>query len=313
MKVTFTPLVAVLAASILSGGHADAQVRGRGGVRVGTTRTRVSVVVGRPYFYRPYYYRSFYDPFYFDPFYGPYYRPFYWYPSAQIGYGYGRFEGSAALRLQVMPRETEVYIDNYYAGTVDDFDGMFQRLHIEPGAHDITLYHDGYRTVRQGIYLQPTGTFRLRYMMVPLGPGEAAEPRPVEPPPPPQGAPGAPSQAGPNVYPPQPPRRTPGQRPEGPPPGAYPPPPPGAYPPPPPGNRSDAASLSIRVQPANAQVLIDGERWDGPSGDDRLVIQVAPGVHHVEVRGDGYRSYQTDVTARPGETSTVNISLTRQP
>jgi len=67
------------------------------------------------------------------------------------------------------------------------------------------------------------------------------------------------------------------------------------------------------VQPANADVLIDGERWDGPSGDERLVVQVAPGVHHVEVRRDGYRTYQSDITARPGETSTVNISLTRQP
>ena len=308
MKVTFVPLAAVLAAGILWGGHADAQVRARGGVRVVAPRARVSVVVGRPYYYRPYYrpyYRSFYDPFYFDPFYRPYsYRPFYWYPYSQVGYGYGRFDGSAALRLQVSPRETEVYIDNYYAGTVDDFDGMFQRLHIEPGAHDVTLYHDGFRTVRQRIYIQPTGTFRLRYMMVPLGPGEAPETRPAEPPPaPPQGTPGTPSQAGPNVYPP-PPRGAPGQRPEGPPPGAY---------PPPPGNRSDAASLSIRVQPGNAEVFIDGERWDGPSGDDRLVVQVAPGAHHVEVRREGYRSYQTDINARPGETTTVNISLTRQP
>ena len=303
MKVTFTPLVAVLAASILSTGHADAQVRVGRGVRVGTPRTRVSVVVGRPYFYRPYYYRSFYDPFYFDPFYGPYYRPFYWYPPAQ--FGYGRFDGAGSLRLQVTPRDTEVYIDNYFAGSVDDFDGFFQRLHIEPGAHDITLFRDGFRTVRQRIYIGPTGTFRLRYTMVPLGPGEAQEPRPVEPPPPPQGTPGPPAQAGPNVYPPQPPRGAPGQRPEGPPPGVYPPPPPGA--------QTNAASLSIRVQPPGAEVLIDGERWDGPSGEERLVVQVAPGLHHIEVRRDGYRTYQTDIAARPGETSTVNISLTRQP
>ena len=59
-------------------------------------------------------------------------------------------------------------------------------------------------------------------------------------------------------------------------------------------------------------VLIDGERWEGPSGDERLVIQVAPGHHHIEVRRDGYRPYQSDVDLRPGETSTVNISLSRQ-
>jgi hypothetical protein len=302
MKISFTPLVAVLAASFFWCGHADAQVRVRGGVRVVTPRTHVSVFVGRPYYYRPiyrpYYFDPFYRPYYFNPFYRSYYyRPFYWYPYAAVGYGYGRFDGSASLRLQVTPRDTEVYIDNYYAGTVDDFDGIFQRLHIEPGAHDVTLYREGYRTVRQRVYIQPTGTFRLRYNMVPLGPGDIPEPRPAEPPSPPQqGAPGAPSQAGPNQYPPYPPQ--PPQR--G---GAL-------YPPASPAQRE--TSLSIRVQPTNAEVFIDGERWDS-SGDDRLVVQVAPGVHHIEVRREGYRTYATDITARPGETSNVNISLTRQP
>jgi len=93
------------------------------------------------------------------------------------------------------------------------------------------------------------------------------------------------------------------------PPGAY-PPPQGIYPPP--GNRSESGSLSIRVQPANAEVLIDGARWEGAAGDERLVVQVAPGVHHVEARSQGYRTYQSDITVRPGEASTVNISLSRQ-
>jgi len=303
VKVTFIPLAAALAASVLWAGRSDAQVRIGGGVRVATPRTRVSVVVGRPYYYRPFYSRSYYRPYY--PFYGSYfygsyfYPPFYWYPYAQVGYGYGRFDG-ASLRVQVTPRETEVFIDNYYAGTVDDFDGLFQRLHVEPGAHDITLYREGYRTVRQRIYIQPTGTFRLRYMMVPLGPGEIAEPRPVEPPPP-QNTPGAPP-GGPNRFPSPPPGAPSPQ-------GAY-PPPQGAYPPP--GNGADSASLSIRVQPANAEVFIDGERWQGAASDERLIVQVAPGVHHVEARSEGYRTYQSDITVRPGETSTVNISLSRQ-
>jgi PEGA domain len=310
VKVTFIPLVAALAASMLWAGRSDAQVRVGGGVRVATPRTRVSVVVGRPYYYRPFYYRSYYRPYYrpyyFAPFYGSYFYgsyfhwPFYWYPYAQVGYGYGGFDGTS-LRVQVTPRDTEVFIDNYYAGTADDFDGLFQRLHVEPGAHDITLYREGYRAVRQRIYIQPTGTFRLRYMMVPLGPGEIGEPRPAEPPPP-QNTPGAPPTAGPNRYPP-PPRGAPAPQ------GAY-PPPQGAYPPP--GDRSESASLSIRVQPENAEVFIDGERWQGVASDERLVVQVAPGVHHVEARREGYRTYQSDVTVRPGETSTVNISLSRQ-
>ena len=299
MGVTVIPLAAVLAASMLWAGRSDAQVRIGGGVRVATPRTGLSVVVGRPYYYRPYYYRPFYyrpyyRPYYFAPFYGSYFygsyfSPFYWYPYAPVGYGYGGFDG-AALRVQVTPHDTQVFIDNYFAGTADDFDGLFQRLRVEPGAHDITLWREGYRTVRQRVYIQPTGTFRLRYMMVPLGPGETAEPRPAEPPPA-QNAPGPPVGGTPS------------------PPGAY-PPPQGAYPPP--GNRSESASLSIRVQPANAEVLIDGERWQGAAGDERLTVQVAPGVHHVEARSEGYRTYQSDITVRPGETSTVNISLSRQ-
>ena len=290
MKVTFIPLAAVLAASVLWASRSDAQVRIGGGVRVATPRTRMSVVVGRPYYYRPFYYRSYYRPYYFAPFYGSYFYPppFYWYPYAQAGYGY-RADG-ASLRIQVTPRDTEVFIDSYYAGTADDFDGLFQRLHVEPGAHDITLYREGYRTVRQRVYIQPTGTFRLRYMMVPLGAGETAEPRPAEPPRPPN-APGAPPPVGAPV--PQ---------------GAY-PPPPGAYLPPGNDNRAESASLSIRVQPANAEVFIDGERWQGAAGDERLIVQVVPGVHRVEARSDGYRTYQSDITVRPGETSTVNISL----
>jgi hypothetical protein len=302
VKVTVAPLAIVLAAGILSGGHADAQVRVRGGVRVGAPRARAVVVVGG-YYRRPFY-DPFYDPFYFNSFYRPYYRPFYWYPQA--AYGQRIYEGDASLRLQVSPRETEVYIDNYYAGTVDDFDGIFQRLHIEPGSHDITLYLDGYRTVHQRIYLQPSGsTFRLRYMMQPLGPGDVAEPRPVEPPPPqpqPQAGPAGPGQGGPNRYPPPPQRGGPPPRPDG----------RAQGPPPQQGDRSDMATLSVRVQPANADVLIDGERWDGPAGDERLVVQVSPGLHHVEVRREGYRTYQSDIEVRPGETSTVNVSLSRQ-
>jgi len=284
VKVAFFPLVAVLAASLSLSGPAHAQVRARGGVRIATPRTSVGVVVGRPYYYRPIY-RSFYRPLYFDPFFSPYYyRPFYWYPYTAVGYGYGHFDGGGSLRVQVLPRDTEIYIDNYYAGTSDDFDGMFQRLHLEPGAHDITLYREGYRSVQQRIYIQATGTFRLRYNMMPLGPGEAPESRPAEPPPP-QGA---------QTAPPQPPR--------------------GAFPPPPPPSavaQARSTSLSIRVLPANAEVLIDGERWES-SAEDRLVVQVEPGTHHVEARRDGYRTYATDINVRPGETSTINISLSRQ-
>ena len=70
MKVTFIPLAVALAASMLWADRSDAQVRIGGGAAIATPRTRVSVVVGRPYYYRPFYYRSYYRPYYFAPFYG---------------------------------------------------------------------------------------------------------------------------------------------------------------------------------------------------------------------------------------------------
>ena len=84
-----------------------------------------------------------------------------YYPG--YGYGYYGFPGpypyyydiSGSLRLQVSPRETEVFIDGYYAGTVDNFDGVFQRLNVEPGEHDLELYLPGHRNLVQKLYRSP--------------------------------------------------------------------------------------------------------------------------------------------------------------
>ena len=37
------------------------------------------------------------------------------------------------------PRNAEVYVDGRYAGIVDDYDGTFQRLDLEPGSHEIEI------------------------------------------------------------------------------------------------------------------------------------------------------------------------------
>ena len=63
------------------------------------------------------------------------------------------------------------------------------------------------------------------------------------------------------------------------------------------------------MQPAGADVLIDGERWRAPDGDDRLVVQVTDGRHHIEVRKEGYQPFTTEVDARGGESVPINISL----
>ena len=88
------------------------------------------------------YYSGYYDPFY-DPWYGGYYSS-YSVPQSS-GFSYGSDDG--ALRLKIKPRDAEVYVDGYYVGVVDEFDGMFQRLHIEPGAHRIEVRAAGYDTL----------------------------------------------------------------------------------------------------------------------------------------------------------------------
>jgi uncharacterized membrane protein len=70
--------------------------------------------------------------------------------------------------------------------------------------------------------------------------------------------------------------------------------------------------VSIRVQPADADVLIDGERWSGPASQDRLIVQLSDGRHHVDVKKDGFEQYSSDVQVRRGETVTLNISLLRR-
>ena len=53
---------------------------------------------------------------------------------------------TGGLRLKVVPREAEVYVDGFYAGRVDDFDGAMQKLKIVQGSHRIELRAEGYET-----------------------------------------------------------------------------------------------------------------------------------------------------------------------
>jgi hypothetical protein len=226
-------------------------------------------------------------------------------PPYQIGYG----EPLASVRLDVKPKEAEVYVDGYYAGIVDDFDGVFQRLHVTAGAHQIVLYHDGYRSAKQQVYLSPDNTFKIKYQMEKLAPGEIAEARPVPPPPPPmpaqQGAP-LPQYGG----------RRGGRPPFGPrganqPPPNQPPTP--EAPPPLPGQAQGNGTISLHVQPADSEVLVDGQAWRGPSGPDRILIDTSAGSHTIQIRKTGYVGYVTDVQVAPGETATLDVNLRRVP
>ncbi len=178
-------LLAVLFAIPLTMWPATAHAQGRRHAR------RPAVIVGS-------YYGSFvYDPFFYDPFFGPYRWGPYGYP-----YGYPYYTDEAEVRVRATPKDAEVYVDGYYAGTVDDFDSFFQRLGLRPGGHEFVLYREGYRAIHQTVYVQPRSTFSLRHTMVPLAAGEVMEPRPVPVAAPPSGIPGGtPPQPGPAAGP----------------------------------------------------------------------------------------------------------------
>jgi len=72
-----------------------------------------------------------------------------------------------------------------------------------------------------------------------------------------------------------------------------------------------SGSLVIRVQPADADVVIDGQHWRGPSGDERLVVQVTEGRHRIEVRKDGYQPFTGEVDVRRNEPLRITWGLLR--
>jgi hypothetical protein len=297
---------------------------GTPGVAQGQARPRTGPATGQasqrpPGRYPAGSYRSNYR--YYTPYYRGYYSPYYssWGPSFGWGwgswygwgypsygyYGYGQygyppfyypryryFEPGVDLRLEVKPRDAEVYLDGYLVGTVDDFDGVFQRLRVPYGEHEVTIYFQGYQTIRQKMLFRPGESYRIQEVMQPVAPGEQPEPRPTPSPDaattdergrPPLGRVGEPPMR-PGEEPPMPP--APGLE-----------------------ARGDFGTLAIRVQPADAEILIDGEKWESPAGESRLTVELSEGTHHIEIRKDGHKPYSADVPIRRGRTASLNVSL----
>jgi hypothetical protein len=118
---------------------------------------------------------------FFDPFWGPYYPYGYGYPYGYVD-PYGPYDYSPTstgdLKTDVTPKQAEVYVDGYYAGVADNFDGAFQRLHASPGGHALTFHLEGYRTITQNVYVRPDSTVKVKKTMDKLAPGEVSEPVP---------------------------------------------------------------------------------------------------------------------------------------
>jgi hypothetical protein len=93
-------------------------------------------------------------------YYGGYYDP--WFDGGYQGYYSGGADYEGRLRLKVKPKEAQVFVDGYFAGIVDDFDGVFQRLHIETGPHRIELRADGYEPLSLEVRIQPGRTLTYK-------------------------------------------------------------------------------------------------------------------------------------------------------
>jgi hypothetical protein len=145
------------------------------------------------------YYSYYYDPFYYGTRYSSYWSPYgygfglgyfaydpflfggYGYGSGAYGYGgygydpyqaggggsYGGSSGSGyrgvgSLRLKVKPADAQVYVDGYFMGVVDSFDGSFQKLTIEEGAHKVEVRADGYTPVQFDVMVVPGETITYK-------------------------------------------------------------------------------------------------------------------------------------------------------
>ena len=98
----------------------------------------------------------------------PYSGRVYGYSVPSRAYGVRRYYGD--VRLEVRPREAAVYVDGYYAGIVDDFDGVFQRLTLEAGPHRIEIELPGFETRAFDVSVDPTRTVDVHEELFPERP-----------------------------------------------------------------------------------------------------------------------------------------------
>jgi len=173
-------------------------------------------------------------------------------------------------------------VDGYFAGLVNDFDGVLQRMRVPPGEHEVTIYLEGFKSTRQMILFRPGASYKINATLEKLAPGEPNESRPKP-------SASATDESRPPYTRPQ--RDAGTQAPAAP-------------------EASGFGTLAVRIQPTGAFVLVDGESWEGPQDlGERLVLQLAEGRHRLEVRKDDYQPYTAEIDVRSGETTTLNISL----
>ncbi len=90
------------------------------------------------------------------------------------GGNYGNYGGPygwsiGGVRIKVDERDAEVYVDGYYAGIVDDFDGIWQQLRLDDGPYRLEIRKPGYEPLVFDVRVQPgrTITYRGEMQQVP--------------------------------------------------------------------------------------------------------------------------------------------------
>lgn len=89
----------------------------------------------------------------YDPWYG-------WSPAYAPAVSESHDAG--ALRLKVKPVDAKVYVDGYFVGLVDDYDGIYQRLHLDAGPHRIEMRLPEHQTLSVDVMIQPDFTMTYR-------------------------------------------------------------------------------------------------------------------------------------------------------
>ena len=228
-------------------------------------------------YYSPY--DSWYSPSYYSGYYG--YSPTYYRRSR----GYGSYRDSGSLRIIVDPEKTRVYVDGYYAGVADDFDGILQRLQIPPGRHDITLKLEGYRTQHFKVYVPVDDTIKIHYDMV-RGAGEATSDQFA-------GRPAGDYARIEDMDDDDGRRGDDGRydrRDDG-------------------GDRGDTGSVRLAVSPGDASVYVDGE-FRG-TGRQSANLRLRPGRHRIEVVRPGFRTLEREVEVQRGRNTELEFDLER--
>ncbi|HUK33102.1 MAG TPA: PEGA domain-containing protein [Vicinamibacterales bacterium] len=172
------------------------------------------------------------------------------------------------------PKDAQVYVDRYYAGVVDDYDGVFQHLTLRPGAHLVEIRKTGYRSLAIEVNLYPGESITYRRAMEPSTEAlEGCSPVTALPPGVEEGAA-----------------------------------------PPPFDLSASPGDVKFDVTPNTAEIDLDGFYAgivNDFNGSQHL--QVAAGRHHVSLKAPGYETIDVELSIASDQTITYRATMKKSP